>query len=92
MNDHELKVKRCQLDVKDSESRLREVKLNLENGYKKSAAALERAKIAYEEAKAVHEQEYNKLKEEVARAENHLEREKAYLLHAEAEKERGFQA
>ncbi len=85
MNDKEIKVSRCKADVQDAESRLREARMNLEHGFQKSLAELNKAK-------AVHEQEYSKLKEEVTRAEARLGLEKDYLTHAEAALTRGFDA
>ena len=82
MNAKEKRVATCAADVREAESRLREAKMNLEYGYRKSLAVLEQAKVN-------HEQEYAKLKEEVTRAEIELAREKAYLAHAEAELAKG---
>ena len=85
MNEKQMRVARCKADVKDAESKLREAKMNLDHGYLKSLATLE-------QAKATHEQEYARLKEEVVRAEIQLGREKDYLTNAEADLERGFEA
>lgn len=83
MNEKQLRVARCRADLKDAESKVREAKSNLDQGYRKSLAVLE-------QAKATHEQEYARLKEEVVRAETNLSREKDYLSNAEADLARGF--
>ncbi len=85
MTDKELKVERCQLDVRTAESKLREAQRNLDEGYRKGQAQLEHAK-------ADTEREYSKLKEELERAKIHLEMEKAYQQAAEAELARGYEA
>jgi DNA-directed RNA polymerase alpha subunit len=85
MTDKELKVKRCELDVRSAESKLREAQRNLDEGYRKSQAQIE-------QVKADVERDYSKLKEEVERAKIQLEMEKAYHQAAEAELARGYQA
>lgn len=83
MTEKEYAVERAKLDVRDAESRLREARSNLAEGYKKGASIIE-------QAKADQEREYGKLKEELERAVVALDKERAYLQHMEAELARGF--
>lgn len=83
MNDKESKVKRYEIDVKDAQSRLRECRSNLTQGYLNGQAQIE-------QAKAVAERDYSRLKEDVIRAENSLAKEKILLEQAIEELERGF--
>lgn len=76
MNEKEKIVKLCEVDVKIAETRVRETKSALDNGYQKLKADMDR--------------EYDKLKAEHDRAVLELEREKAHLAHARAELERGY--
>ena len=85
MNDKELKVEQCKLDVRTSESRLREAQRNLDEGYRKSQAQVELAK-------AEMEREYSRLKEELERAKIRVELDKTWLKNAECELARGFEA
>lgn len=74
MTEKECRVERCKLDVRDAESKLREAIAAKEQGMKKALAD-----CAREEAR---------LTEEVTRAKNAVEKEKAYLVLAESELER----
>lgn len=67
--ERENRVKRCKIDIKTQESKVREARSNLEHGFTK--------------AKAVFEQEYAKLKFDLDREEYRLEMERAYLESAE---------
>jgi len=85
MNDKELRVERCKLDVKTAESKLREAKRNLEEGYKKSQAQVEQAKSDMEK-------EYGRLKEEVKRAEIQVQLENKYVEAAEEALIKGYES
>jgi len=76
MTERELKFVRCKWDVKEQESRVKEAKAALDQGYKKLQAEME--------------QEYSKLKCEYERELIKLEKEKAYLKAAEEDMEAGY--
>jgi multidrug resistance efflux pump len=85
MTEKQYKVERSKLDVRDSESKVREAQRNLDEGYKKALAQVE-------QAKADMERDYSRLKEELERAKIRLDVEKTYLQFAEAELARGYEA
>lgn len=85
MTDKELCVSTRKIDVRDAESKLREAQRNLENG-------LRNGRLKIQQAQSDASRDETKLFEEVERSKNFLEKEKAYLIAAEAELERGFEA
>lgn len=85
MTEKQYKVERAKLDTRDAESRLREAKQNLDEGYRRSQAQVEQAKAAMEK-------KYSRLKEELERAKNRCDMEKTYLQYVEAELSRGYEA
>lgn len=78
MNEKELNVKRCELDVRTQETKVRDAKIALDEGYKK--------------LKAEFDKEYSLLKSAYEREIIYLEREKAYLENARAMLAKGFES
>ena len=78
MNEKELNVKRCELDVRIQETKVRDAKIALDEGYKK--------------LKAEFDKEYSLLKSAYEREIIYLEREKAYLENARAMLAKGFES
>ena len=85
MTEKQHKVERNKLEVREAESRLRQARRDLDEGYKKAQARVE-------QEKAEMEREYSKLKEELERAKIRVEMEKTSLQYAEAELARGYEA
>lgn len=85
MTEKEYKVECAKGMVRDAESRLREAQKAMEEGYKKGVDTVD-------QAKAEHEREYGRLKEEVERAKSRLEQEKSYAKFTEAELVRGYES
>lgn len=77
MTEKELLVQRYQHDVRLQETRVRDAKIAMEEGYKKLMADFER--------------EYERLKSEYERECITLEKEKLYLKHAQDAMEKGFE-
>ncbi len=77
ITEKEHRVKCAEIDVKEQESRVREARCAMEQGYKKLQAEMEK--------------EYDKLKREFEREELRLEREKSRLELAQADLQRGFE-
>lgn len=77
MTEKEKDVKCAEISVREQESRVKEARCALEQGYKK--------------LQAVMETEYDKLKRELEREELRLEREKTKFELAQAELARGFE-
>jgi hypothetical protein len=71
MTEKEYQIARAELDVRDSESKLREARYNLLVGERK--------------AKAEYDKEVYKLKAEISRAEIQMKKEIAYLERAKAD-------
>ena len=78
MNGKELRLKHCELDVRVQETKVRDAKIELDEGYNK--------------LKADFEKEYSKLKNSYEREVLRLDREKAYVEFAKDELARGFDA
>lgn len=77
MTEKELNVKRSELDVRTQETRLRDAKVALDEGYKKLKADFDSA--------------YAKLKSDYERECINLEREKLYLKQAQEVVAQGFE-
>ena len=76
MNEKELKLRHYELDVRVQETKVRDAKIQLDEGYKKLMADFER--------------EYALLKNNYERELLRLERERAYVELAKEELSRGF--
>lgn len=85
MKEKEYNVARARHDVREAESKVRDAKRNLDEGYREELAKVEQAKASMEKT-------YSNLKEELERAQIELDREKDALKFAEAEMARGYEA
>lgn len=84
MKDLEYRVNSSKLSVKLAEADLKEVQVNLDNGYKKLQADIDKAK-------ADMEIQYFKLKQDVEKKKIELQRAKDWLSVAEENLEQGFE-
>jgi hypothetical protein len=76
MTEQEHYVRQCEIDVRESEAKVRRAKEALDNGYAKLKAQME--------------EDYSKLKHEMEAAQIKLEKDRQYLAAAKDKAARGF--